>query len=65
MVTFRLGLNDRSKPESWSALRSVSEINIHPNYNSRNYKNDIALFKLSVNKRFFLFVNLLLFIFFI
>lgn len=53
--SFRLGVNDRLKPESWSALRTVSEVHIHHSYSQQydsynpKYPNDIALLKLSVN----------------
>ena len=48
-VTFKLGVNDRNNPESWSTSRTVSKMFIHPSYNSNTMKNDITLFKLSVN----------------
>ena len=48
-ISFRLGVNDIFNPESWSTVRTVSQVFIHPSYSSENYYNDIALFKLSVN----------------
>ena len=45
-----MGINDRDNPESWSTIKPVSEMVIHPLYEEENYKNDIALFKLEVIK---------------
>ena len=51
-ITLRFGVNDRVFPESWSTIRSVSDIYIHEDYNPyMNWENDIALLKLSVNKK--------------
>ena len=44
-VKFRLGVNDRYNPESWSTIRTVSDMYIHEDY---NWENDIAVFKLNV-----------------
>ena len=49
-ISFRFGINDRNNPESWSTIRTVSQMIIHPAYNkAMNWTNDIALFKLRVN----------------
>ena len=48
-ITFRMGVNDRYNPESWSAMSSVTDMYIHEDYNPYiNWANDIALFKLRV-----------------
>ena len=52
-VTFQLGVNDRYNPESWSTTRTVSSMYVHDDYYYTVYwENDIALFKLSVQKNF-------------
>ena len=49
VVTFRLGVNHRNNLESWSSVRTVTDMFIHEDYNPyMNRENDIALFKLSV-----------------
>lgn len=52
--TIKLGLHTRSNPESFSITRTIDQIFIHPDYNSNNFHNDIALLKLSVSiKKYF------------
>ncbi|RNA07973.1 plasma kallikrein [Brachionus plicatilis] len=41
------GLYNRSKPESYSIKRTLTEFVVHPQYNSDNLHNNIALLKLS------------------
>ena len=58
-ISFRLGVNDRFNPESWSTVRTVSQVFIHPSYTSGNYYNDITLYMLIVNTVFEFFKRLL------
>ncbi|RNA43616.1 chymotrypsin-like protease CTRL-1 [Brachionus plicatilis] len=43
------GLHNRSKPESYSIKRTLTEFVVHPQYNSNNLHNNIALLKLSLS----------------
>ncbi|CAF1488322.1 unnamed protein product [Adineta steineri] len=47
IYTIVFGAHDRLISDPWVIKRSVSSIIIHPNYNSQNFANDIALMKLS------------------
>jgi hypothetical protein len=46
--TIGLGYWDRQQTNSWSVLKTVTRIIIHPSYDSSTTTNDIALMKLDV-----------------
>ena len=51
--TIGLGYWDRQQTNSWSVLKTVTRIIIHPSYDSSTTTNDIALMKLDVSYKFF------------
>ena len=51
-----LGAHDRVRPEEPSTKRNAVSVIIHPQYNARQYKNDVALIKLAVDKRILYFL---------
>jgi hypothetical protein len=51
LSSFSIGLGywDRQNVNSWSVLKKVTRIIIHPSYNTNTLANDIALMKLDVS----------------
>ena len=54
--TIGLGYWDRQQPNSWSVLKTVTRIILHPSYDSSTTTNDIALMKLDVSWNYFYYI---------
>lgn len=46
-----LGVHSLSEPEETKQIFDILEVHNHPNFDTRNYDNDIALIKVSVFSR--------------